>query len=318
MNWIYIGIALAVIGPIMAMIGAKHERKNGEAPQLVQYGYMAVIIGVFILLVQMLSIAWAMLLFVLVTGVVWALDKFVLARKRGDAPPSDWVEYGRGFFPVILVVFLLRAFLVEPYQIPSSSMRPGLVVGDFILVNKFAYGVRVPIANNVIIPVGTPQHGDVMVFNYPQNPKIDYIKRVIGLPGDLVEYRNKRLTINGQPVASMPAGQHEYVEGLGLVSNDQAMEKYGTHQYYTLTVKDMPSYSLSNVSDFPYRENCRYDDEGFSCKVPDGHYFMMGDNRDHSADGRYWGFVPDSYIVGKAFLVWFNPKALGRIGTRIQ
>ncbi|WP_035051477.1 signal peptidase I [Andreprevotia chitinilytica] len=318
MNWLYIGIALVILGPILIGLGAKQERKNNEPPQLVQFGYMAAIIGVFVLLVQTLSIAWAMLLFVLVTGVVWALDKFMLAKKRGDAQPADWVEYGRGFFPVILVVFLLRAFVVEPYQIPSSSMRPGLVVGDFILVNKFAYGIRLPILNNVIVPLGKPQHGEVMVFNFPGNPKIDYIKRVIGVPGDTVEYRHKRLTINGKAVPTMPAGPLDYQEGLALVSNEQQMEKYGDRDYYTLSVPNQPPVQLSQVADFPYRENCRYDDDGFACTVPDGYYFMMGDNRDHSADSRYWGFVPDSYIVGKAFFVWFNLKQLGRIGTVVH
>ncbi len=320
MNWLFIGIVVTLLGPIMIALGSKQERTGPEAPQLVQYGYLFAIVGVFILLVQYLSIAAAMLVFVLLTGIVWALDKFVLGKKRGAAHVPDWVEYGRGFFPVILVVFLLRSFLIEPYQIPSSSMRPGLVVGDFIVVNKFAYGLRVPVLNNVFIPVGKPQHGDVMVFNYPENPAVNYIKRTIGVPGDTVEYRNKHLTINGQPVPTQDAGTLDYVEdGVQLVRNKQFLEKQGEHVYNTLEAIENPPYvMLSEVRDFPYRENCRYDDEGFTCKVPDGYYFMMGDNRDHSADSRYWGFVPDKYVVGKAFLVWFNPKALSRIGTVIH
>ncbi|SMC25293.1 signal peptidase I [Andreprevotia lacus DSM 23236] len=318
MNWLYIGIAFIVLSPVLIGIGAKQERKNGEAPQAVQYGYMGVIIGAFIVLVQQLSISWALLLFVLVTGVIWLLDKFMLAKKRGDAPPADWVEFGRGFFPVIFVVFLLRSFVVEPYQIPSSSMRPGLVVGDFILVNKFVYGLRLPILNDVVIPVSTPQHGDVMVFNYPEDPKLNYIKRVIGVPGDVVDYHNKRLTINGKPVPTMPAGPHTYQEGPEQVANEQYLEHYGEHQYHTLAVPNQPAVAVDHVGYFQYRENCRYDEGGFTCTVPDKHYFMMGDNRDHSGDSRYWGFVPDSYIVGKAFFVWFNLKELGRIGTRIQ
>ncbi|MDR3428332.1 MULTISPECIES: signal peptidase I [Silvimonas] len=320
MNWLLIGIVITLLGPVMIALGNKQERHGPEAPQLVQYGYLFAIVGVFILLVQYFSIAAAMLVFVLVTGIVWVMDKLVWGKKRGDKPVADWVEYGRGFFPVILAVFVLRSFVIEPYQIPSSSMRPGLVVGDFIVVNKFSYGLRVPVLNNVFMPVGKPQHGDVMVFNYPENPSINYIKRTIGLPGDTVEYRHKQLTINGQPVPTEDAGNLDYVEdGVRLERNKQFTEKQGTHTYNTLQSVDNPPYAmLSEVRDFPYRENCRYDDEGFSCKVPEGYYFMMGDNRDHSADSRYWGFVPDKYVVGKAFLVWFNLKQLGRIGTFIR
>ncbi|WP_255990001.1 signal peptidase I [Chitinolyticbacter albus] len=318
MNWQLIGAVLAVLGVVLSVVGAKHERKGDEPPQLVQYGYLAVIVGVFILLVNFFSIAAAMLIFVLVTGVIWAVDKFVLAKKRQGARPSDWVEYGRGFFPVILVVFLLRSFLVEPYQIPSSSMRPGLVVGDFILVNKFAYGIRTPIINNVLIPVGAPQHGDVMVFNYPENPAINYIKRVVGLPGDTIEYRDKKLTVNGKLVTAEVVGPDEYAEGFANMDVLRVREATATKQYDTFVVPDRPWIDQSQVRNFPGREYCRYDDSGFVCQVPAGHYFMMGDNRDHSADSRYWGFVPDEYVVGRAFFVWFNYKQLGRIGTAIR
>ena len=320
MNWLLIGIVITLLGPVLIALGARQPRTGAEAPQLVQYGYLFAIVGVFILLVQYFSIPGAMLVFVLVTGIVWTLDKFIWSRKRGERTPPDWVEYGRGFFPVILVVFLLRSFVVEPYQIPSSSMRPGLVVGDFILVNKFAYGLRVPILNDVAIPVGTPQHGDVMVFNYPVDPKVNFIKRVIGTPGDTVEYRHKQLTINGVAVPTKENGTLDYVEGdTGLERNKQFAETQGPHSYNTLQdVADPPYVMLSQVRDFQFRENCRYDDDGFTCKVPAGFYFMMGDNRDHSADSRYWGFVSDKYVVGKAFLVWFNFKALSRIGTFIH
>jgi signal peptidase I len=319
MNWLFLGIVFVLLGPVLVAVGAKHERKGSEPPSLVQYGYLCVVMGLFIVLVQYCSISAAMLIFVLVTGVIWGLDRFVWGKTRGDRPVSDWVEYGRGFFPVLLAVFVLRSFLVEPFQIPSSSMRPGLVVGDFILVNKFAYGLRTPVINNVMIPVGKPEHGDVMVFNYPENPSLNYIKRVIGLPGDTVEYRNKKLTINGQPIPTTDMPDHEYVEqGTYLINNKQYNEKHGKHDYATLAMADVPSVNLGEVRDFPGRENCRYDEEGFVCKVPEGNFFMMGDNRDHSADGRYWGFVPDKYVVGKAFLVWLNFKDLGRVGTSIR
>lgn len=317
--WFLLGVATLVLGPVLIKAGSGHERKNDEPPMLVQYGYLLLVIGAFTLLVQFFSIAAAMLAFVLVSGVIWGWDRFVLAKKRGDELPADWVEYGRGFFPIILAVFVLRSFLVEPFQIPSSSMRPGLVVGDFILVNKFSYGIRTPILNNVLIPVGKPQHGDVMVFNFPENPSINYIKRVIGLPGDVVTYRNKRLTVNGQPVRTEAAGEHMYFEqSVEPVINRQFTETHGTHSYNTLEVPRQLPFDLSRVADFPYRENCRYDEDQFTCKVPEGHYFMLGDNRDHSADGRYWGFVPDKYVVGKAFLVWMNIRQFGRIGTVIR
>ncbi|UXY13770.1 signal peptidase I [Chitiniphilus purpureus] len=318
MNWQVIGVVLTIVGVLLSVIGARHERKGDEPPQLVQYGYLGVIVGVFILLVNFFSIAAAMLIFVLVTGTIWFVDKLVLAKRRRGARPSDWVEYGRGFFPVILVVFLLRSFLVEPYQIPSSSMRPGLVVGDFILVNKYVYGIRLPILNSVLVPVDSPQHGDVMVFNYPKNPSINYIKRVIGLPGDTVEYRDKRLTVNGQAVTADVLGPDEYAEGIYMNPVLRVQEKYDAKQYDTFVVPDQPWIKEDQVDNFPYRENCRYDDSGFVCKVPEGHYFMMGDNRDHSADSRYWGFVPDKYVVGRAFFVWFNYKQLSRIGTMIR
>lgn len=319
MNWLLIGVLSLVLGPVLIMTGAKHERKNNEPPQLVQYGYLLAVVGLFVLLVQFFSISAAMLIFVVLTGFVWAMDKFVWGKTRGEKQIADWIEYGRGFFPVILAVFVLRSFIVEPFQIPSSSMRPGLVVGDFILVNKFAYGVRLPLINKVIVPVGEPQRGDVMVFDYPNNPRIQYIKRVIGLPGDVVEYRSKKLTINGNPVETLPLADHQYVEnGVYLVNNQQFLERQGTKQYKTLTMAEVPALNLREVGDFPLRENCSYDDSGFKCTVPAGQYFMMGDNRDHSADSRYWGFVPNENIVGKAFFIWMNFKYFDRIGTTIQ
>lgn len=318
-KWLLIGFIALFLGPVMIAYGAKQERKGNEPPQWVQNGYLAIVIGAFVLLVQFFSIAAAMLCFVLVSGFVWAMDKLVWKKKRGEARMPDWVEYGCGFFPVILVVFVLRSFVVEPFQIPSSSMRPGLVVGDFILVNKFSYGVRLPIINNVLVPVGSPQHGDVMVFNYPENPAINYIKRVVGLPGDVVEYKNKRLTINGVALKSEYKGNHQYFEQSVMpVMNNMYQEVNGEHTYQTLEVSRKLPVDLGQVADFNYRENCHYDEAGFTCTVPEGQYFMMGDNRDHSADSRYWGFVEDKYVVGKAFLVWLNISQLGRVGTLIR
>jgi len=317
-NLFWVFSVAAIVGVLMVAFGGQREPGAKDWPAQVQWGYLALVIGGFGLLSSYMSFTAVMLVFVLVTGVVWALDKWLLEKKRAQ-PAGHFVEYSRGFFPVILVVFLLRSFLVEPFQIPSSSMRPGLVVGDFILVNKFTYGVRVPVLNNVFIPVGKVERGDVVVFNYPVNPKVNYIKRVIGLAGDVVEYRNKRLSINGKAVPDTQDGTYDYLEqGMATIHNDQFKETMDGKSYRVLNIPDTPVVALGQVSDFPSRDQCQYDDSGFVCKVPAGHYFMLGDNRDNSLDGRYWGFVDDKLMVGKAFLVWMNFSAPSRIGTLIH
>nr|WP_246879443.1 signal peptidase I [Chromobacterium violaceum] len=319
MFWVF--SAAVVVGLLLILLGGKKQEGAKDWPQSVQWGYLALVIGGFGLLSDYMSFTAVMLVFVVITGAVWALDKWMLAKKRAasGAQPGHFVDYSRGFFPVILVVFMLRSFLVEPFQIPSSSMRPGLVVGDFILVNKFTYGIRVPVLNNVLVPVNQVKHGDVVVFNYPPNPKVNYIKRVIGLPGDTVEYRNKRLTVNGKPLTDVEDGTYDYIEqGLAQITAQRFRESQGGKTYHVLNNAEAPVVALSQVQDFPYRDNCRYDDDGFVCKVPQGNYFMMGDNRDNSSDGRYWGFVDDKLMVGKAFMIWMNFTQLSRIGTQIQ
>ena len=247
-----------------------------------------------------------------------------LARKREEVRESHlrqpwWIEYPVSFFPVILIVFLLRSFLVEPFKIPSGSMLPTLLVGDFILVNKYTYGVRIPIINQKVVELNQPRRGDVMVFRYPEDPSLDYIKRVIGTPGDTIEYRDKKLRVNGVEAKLDSAGDYSYVEGgLNFISTQRHTETLGDQAHAVLTQKDMPPVHLSGVKQFPFRENCDYNETGFICKVPDGHYFMMGDNRDSSSDSRYWGFVPDRNVVGKAFMIWWNFDELKRIGTSIN
>ena len=255
---------------------------------------------------------FALILFIAlaVTGLVWLFDLLFLAKRRAaDAKLPILVDYAKSFFPVILVVFMLRSFLVEPFKIPSGSMLPTLQVGDFILVNKYTYGIRLPVINKKLIPIGEPQHGDVMVFRYPRDPSLDYIKRVVGLPGDVIEYGfNKQLVINGEPVALKPAGKYEYTsQGLNYVRGETWTEQLGKHRHIAMTQREMPPVVPHQVDgDFPFRDNCSYSDTGFRCKVPPGYYFMMGDNRDASNDSRYWGFVPDANIVGRAFFVWWN------------
>jgi len=223
-----------------------------------------------------------------------------------------WLDWTAGLFPVILAVFLLRSFLFEPFKIPSGSMIPTLLVGDLILVNKYHYGVRLPVINKKIIDNHEPQRGDVMVFRYPVDPRVDYIKRVVGIPGDEVTYANQRLSINGQVVEHVAQG--EFYDEDSLRYAPQFTEKLGSVEHRILVNPNQSSYFGSLPKSFPFSENCRYSAEGMSCKVPPGHYFMMGDNRDNSQDSRFWGFVPDENIVGKAFFVWMNFGNLGRIG----
>lgn len=291
---------------------------------------------------------FALILFVLtiLTGIIWFLDVFYLARQRrvkADAAlaqfdarnaklhangikldPSGraaleanllkqptWVEYSGSFFPVIALVFFLRSFLYEPFKIPSSSMVPTLEVGDLILVNKFIYGIRLPIINKKIIDIKNPQRGDVMVFKYPEDVSLDYIKRVVGVPGDKITYKNKRLTINGKTISykALP----DYLNQDHLNYSRQYLENLTGVEHKILNDEQAPSF-VPNPHDFPRRDLCHYNLEGFTCTVPTGQYFMMGDNRDNSLDSRYWGFVPDQNIVGKAFFVWMNLGNLKRIG----
>ncbi len=258
---------------------------------------------------------FALILFclLLVSGAIWLADVLVFSKRRAPGAKDPWwVEYGASFFPVILLVFGLRSFIVEPFKIPSGSMIPTLEVGDFILVNKFTYGIRLPVINKKIIDINQPQRGDVMVFRYPEDPSLDYIKRVIGVPGDKVAYQNKRLTINGQPIETVP--MDDYLHPERLYYSKQFVEKSERIEYRILNDGDAPGF-IAGATPFQYRENCLYNNAGVICTVPAGHYFTMGDNRDNSRDSRYWGFVREENIVGKAFFIWFNFSDLKRIGS---
>jgi len=242
-----------------------------------------------------------------------------IARVDGDIAQATetilaqpwWLDWTAGLFPVIISVFFLRSFIVEPFKIPSGSMIPTLLVGDLILVNKFHYGLRLPVLNTKITEGEKPQRGDVMVFRYPPKPSLDYIKRVVGVPGDTVAYLNKRLTINGQAVAtdSVP----EFFDEDAMRYFKQFEEKFGTQSHRVLNDEQRPAF-VPGADKFPGSEGCDYTIEGVTCKVPEGHFFMMGDNRDNSMDSRYWGFVPEKNIVGKAFFVWMNFGNLKRVG----
>ncbi len=246
---------------------------------------------------------FASILFVLTlfTGTLWTLDRLWLERRRkaaaggGEPAKANWlVDFGRQFFPVIVAVFLLRSFLVEPFRIPSGSMIPTLRVGDFILVNRFAYGLRCPIGDCKILALGEPKRGEVIVFRYPVDPRQDFIKRVVGLPGDTVRYVGKQLTVNGELMAQDTIGPF-----LGQ-RNVEATEQLGGTPHHILTNPDRPA-------------------QDFEFTVPAGQYFMMGDNRDGSSDSRFWGTVPEAYLKGRAFFVWmsWDSEAMRPVWSRI-
>ncbi len=292
---------------------------------------------------------FALLLFLasVVTGVYWLAERFYFLPQRqravaaleaqdakrreglaqmgitqvdGDIQEAKvkllmqpwWLDWTAGLFPVIIVVFLLRSFLFEPFKIPSGSMIPTLLVGDLILVNKFTYGVRLPVINLKITEGNKPQRGDVMVFRYPPKPSLDYIKRVVGVPGDTVAYLNKRLTINGKPVETNALP--DFLDEDASQYFKQFEETLGEQPHRLLNDARRPAF-IAGIEKFDGMENCSYTVEGVTCTVPEGQYFMMGDNRDNSLDSRYWGFVPDKNIVGKAFFVWMNFTNLKRIGA---
>ncbi len=231
------------------------------------------------------------------------------ATEAGAEPRQPViVEYARALFPVILIVFVLRSFIVEPFRIPSGSMLPGLQNGDFILVNKFSYGIRLPVVNLKVMDTGEPARGDVMVFRFPRDPSLNFIKRVIGLPGDTITYVGKQLSINGEPVPVEAAGEHAFEQvNMRGYSARRLQETIGESEHYIL------------LDDRVERSR------DMEVTVPEGHYFVMGDNRDHSNDSRYWRFVPEENVVGRAFFIWFSWKSesgggvdWGRIGNSID
>ncbi|HET6264820.1 MAG TPA: signal peptidase I [Usitatibacter sp.] len=270
------------------------------------------------LLLKFTDFAAVLLLSAVITGAIWLTDaQWARKRRTTDAAEPVVVDMARAFFPVIVVVFLIRSFWVEPFKIPSGSMKPTLLVGDFILVNKYTYGIRLPVVNKKIVEIDPIRRGDVVVFRYPADPTVDYIKRVVGIAGDKVVYRGKRLTINGEAVSFQPSGFYTDAE-LNFLRLPTYSEKLGEKVHQMMIVPAQPPVDLAQVRQFAHRGNCEYNDDGFSCTVPAGHYFMMGDNRDQSSDSRYWGFVPDDHIKGRAFLVWMNFGDFKRIGNGIE
>ncbi|WP_171165886.1 signal peptidase I [Usitatibacter palustris] len=270
------------------------------------------------LLLKVTDFAAVLLLAAVITGLIWLWwARWARPRRGADAAEPIVVDMARAFFPVILVVFVIRSFWVEPFKIPSGSMKPTLLVGDFILVNKYTYGIRLPVINKKVIDIGDVKRGDVVVFRYPVDPSVDYIKRVVGIPGDKIAYRGKRLSVNGQAVPVQTTGYYTDAE-LNYTRLPTFLEKLGEKSHRMMVIASQPVVNLGEVRQFSHRDNCEYNDDGFTCTVPAGHYFMMGDNRDQSSDSRYWGFVPDDHIKGRAFLVWMNFGNFKRIFDSIE
>lgn len=244
-----------------------------------------------------------------VTGLIWGGYLLYLKSQQrifDETNEPIVVEYARSFFPVVLIVLLLRSFIAEPFRIPSASMMPTLLIGDFILVNKFTYGIRLPVFNTKIIAMNSPARGDIVVFRFPKDPTVDYIKRVIGLPGDEVRYENKQLTINGKPISYTSQGFFQGVgQGEDMTGSELRLENLIGVEHSILVRHD------ANSAEGMYI-------------VPKGSYFVMGDNRDNSNDSRYWGTVPEENLVGKAFFIWMNwdlqhnGVGFSRIGTVLR
>ena len=250
-----------------------------------------------------------------VTGLVWLLDKLFLAKYRAsretlldDGSEPWYVDYSKAFFPVLLVVLILRSFVAEPFRIPSNSMMPTLLTGDFILVNKFTYGLRLPITNKKVVSIGEPKRGDVVVFRPPHHPDQDWIKRIVGLPGDTVAYRNNTVFLNGKPLDYQPIGIYEGKgNGREMTGAEELEENLDGHRHRVLERIALP---------FPDQGDGEWE-------VPTGHYFVMGDNRDNSEDSRFWQthFLPEENLRGRAFLIWMNIDGgidTSRIGSSIQ
>jgi len=354
LSWLALPVGLLVIVDDWFL---RPRRQIASAPQSPHdppamrfaYNSMIVFIGAAVLrllVAERLDFSAVLLGITVVTGLVWWLDAAWLRGRRTAAaiaagkdpaaiPEPGTVDYARSFFPVALVVLLLRSFIFEPFRIPSDSMMPTLLDGDFIIVNKYAYGLRLPVLNRKVVPTGAPQRGDVVVFRYPRDPSVNYIKRLVGLPGDHVEVHNDRITINGQPVPFKVIAP--YNDGC-YINMQLAEEHLGAHVHEAMLcpvqldpTPTPPSCNRSESrgyycdSDRPPSGGLFSEPQPFSTEVPAGMYFMMGDNRDNSEDGRVWGFVPEDNLVGKATRIWFNwdlkrtgGPAWSRIGSAIK
>lgn len=326
------------IGLFLIWRSSKQRNAEGEWSDSLQWGYLLTVVGLFA--VMAFGFGWTLtavlLTFTAATGAAWSWAKLAKRGSENKNSPDNnhFRDYMSGLFPMLAVIFLVRTFIVEPYQIPSSSMRPGLVVGDFVLVNKFGYGIRMPLTNRVVIPVGGINRGDVVVFQYPLAEHQSYVKRIVAVPGDTIVYRNKILTVNNQSEHQTAAGSYRYPDDKNPQisrENSQLRVISAGRQFTILQDGDSPAVSAAAWNAFKAEmtalgidsglaEHCRFeaDGSGFACTVPAGKYFAMGDNRDNSADSRYWGFVDDRLITGKAFAVLTNFRDFSRSFSSIE
>jgi signal peptidase I len=346
LSWLAVPVGLVCIVDDW-LLRPRRAPSVADAPLMkLLYWVLPLLIGAGVLrllLAERLDFSAVLLAITVVTGVAWGLDAWVLHPQRAAAaraagrdpaatPEPGTVDYARSFFPVALVVLVLRSFVFEPFRIPSDSMMPTLLDGDFIIVNKYAYGLRLPVLNRKIVATGEPQRGDVVVFRYPVDPSINFIKRLVGLPGDKIEVRDNRIVINGRPVTFSLDGK--YNDGC-YVNLSLAQEQLGTHEHQAIfcpvAIDRSPLLPACNRSGLRGYVCGDEDAPGFlrtaawAGEVPPGQYLMMGDNRDNSDDGRSWGFVPEENLVGKATRIWFNwdphragGPLWGRIGTAIR
>lgn len=353
LSWLALPVGLIAVVDDWFLRPQRHIAAAGEPARdpgfmSIVYYALPVLVGaavIRLLVAERLDFSLVLLLIAAITGLVWLADVAVFRRSRASAaraagrdpasiPEPGTVDYARSFFPVAVVVLVLRSFIFEPFRIPSDSMMPTLYDGDFIIVNKFTYGLRLPVWNTEVAPMGEPQRGDVVVFRYPADPTVNYIKRLAGLPGDRVRVQNDRLIINGEPVPTIDRGLY----GDGCYEGmHQAAERLGEHEHliiYCPTPGDIAVEPLAGCNRSQPRSYVCVEpqyvgipDRGDTAEilVPEGHYLMIGDNRDNSQDGRYFGFVPRDHLVGKATRIWFNwdlqrsgGPIWGRIGMRIQ
>lgn len=325
-SFLTVGLLLLFIAAVL-FVGADKNIfiTDGDLPALIDWSFLLFILAVFCLLANYFSFESVFLVMCMASGIAYIA---CLAHRKGEKeiiePFSFWhvVEYVKGFFWIFLVIFLIRGFVVDLSIIPSSSMRPGLKVGDFVLVNKYDYGFKVPISNHLLWRNKSVQRGDVIVFDYPLNPSVQYVKRVIGIPGDVIKMWHKDLFINGKKIQDQFIEYKKYLENSYNVNQpfeimvDHYRETIGDRVFSIYRMSNRPTLDPEGVKK---RNTCTiFGDEGFMCKVPSGQYFVLGDNRDNSEDGRYWGFVPERNIEGRPFLVWMNFKQPSRIGTWVK
>jgi signal peptidase I len=351
LSWLAIPAALVcvvddwLLRPRRQIAAAPQMARDPPAIALVYYVLPVLIVAgvIRLLAAERLDFSVVLLLIAVVTGVFWLVDVVLLRPRRVAAaraagkdpatiPEPGTVDYARSFFPVAVIVLLLRAFIFEPFRIPSDSMMPTLVDGDFIVVNKYAYGLRLPVIDRKIVSIGEPQRGDVVVFRFPPDPSINYIKRLVGLPGDRVAVQDDHLIVNGKMIATIDRGLYDdgCYEGMHL-----AQENLSGHEHDIMfcptsgdiSVDPLPSCNrhLSRSYVCPTGDGLPDRGDWSEHVVPPGHYLFIGDNRDNSYDGRFWGYVPEANLVGKATRIWFNwdwqrsgGPVWSRIGTHIE